>query len=117
MRSPWRDTRRRRAAWFGLIAAVLVLHALLGMRVLASVIGWNTAPQPRRIEVSLMKPIAPSAPPQAAGPAAAPAPAPRPARAVRAPRASSAPLPEAMPELAPAAEGAPSRRHSTVAWP
>jgi hypothetical protein len=95
LRSPWRESRRRRAAWFALIVAVGVMHALFGLRVLASVIGWNTAEQPRRIEMTLLKPLVPSAPQEAAAPA--PAPAPRPAHAVRSARASSAPLPELLP--------------------
>ena len=92
MLSPWRESRRRRAAWLALIVAVLLAHALFGLRVLASVIGWNSAAQPRRIEISFSQPLKPGTPPAAtAAPPPAPPPAPRPPRAVRASRASSAP--------------------------
>ncbi|MBW8778105.1 MAG: DUF3108 domain-containing protein [Burkholderiales bacterium] len=92
MRPPWRESRGRRAAWFGLILAVLLVHALFGERLLSGVIGWNTAARQRRMDVTFAKRLQPVAPPPAV-PAAAPvpAPAPRPARAVQAPRASSAP--------------------------
>jgi len=94
VRPPWRDSRGRRAAWFGLILAVLLAHALFGEHVLSGVIGWNTAPRHQRMDVTFAKRLQPVAPPPAV-PAAAPAPgpAPRPARAVRAPRAGSAPQP------------------------
>jgi hypothetical protein len=89
--SPWRESRRRRAAWLALILAVLLAHALLGLRVLASVIGWNGAAQPRRIEIAFTRQLQPSAPPAAPAATAPPPPEPRTARAVRSPRASSAP--------------------------
>ena len=89
MLSPWRESRRRRAAWLALIAAVLLAHALFGLRVLASVIGWNSAAQPRRIEISFSRQLQPTAPPAATA-AAPPPPTPAP-RAPRAVRASSAP--------------------------
>ena len=99
--SPWRESRRRRAAWFALILAVVLAHALLALRVLSSVIGWNSAAQPRRIEITFDRRLAPSEPPTAVAVAAAPAPAARARarvpRAVRAPRASSAPAPRARP--------------------
>ena len=91
MLSPWRESRRRRAAWLALIAAVLLVHALFGLRVLASVIGWNSAAQPRRIEISFSRQLQPAAPPAATAPPPSPAPTPRALRAVRASRASSAP--------------------------
>jgi len=93
VRAPWRGSARRRVAWFGLIAAVFVAHALLGLRVLASVIGWNTTPEPRRIEIAFSQQLQPAAAPGPAATALAPpAPAgPRRPRAIRAPRASSAP--------------------------
>ena len=73
--------------------AVFLAHALFGLRVLSSVIGWNTTPEPRRIEISFSQQLQPATPPAAAPAAVAPpAPAgPRPPRAIRAPRASSAP--------------------------
>ena len=77
--SPWRESRRRRAAWFALIAGVLLAHLLFGARVLASVIGWNTAPQPRRIEITFSQQLQPTA-------AAEP---PRPPRARRPPGPAS----------------------------
>ena len=100
MRAPWRESRRRRVAWFGLILAVLVAHAMFGLRVLSSVIGWNSAEQPRRIEISFDKPLAPTAPvaPVAVAAPAPAAPAPRPARAVRSAQASSAPRPASAPD-------------------
>jgi hypothetical protein len=116
LRSPWRETRRRRAAWFGLIALVLLAHALFGVHVLSSVIGWNTAPQPRRIEMTLTKPLVPSAPAEVAA-TPSPAPAPRPAHAVRVARASSAPIPASAPQEAaptPVAEGAPSESRAQL---
>jgi hypothetical protein len=97
--SPWREAGRRRAAWFGLIAAVVLAHVLFGARVIASVIGWNGAPQPRRIEITFSRPVQPTAPlPAAAVAAPSPPAAPRPARAVRSARASSAPVPASAPE-------------------
>jgi len=87
--SPWRESWRRRAAWLALIVAVLLAHALFGLRVLASVIGWNSAAQPKRIEISFSRQLQPTAPPVAT--AAPAAPATRAPRAVRASRASSAP--------------------------
>ncbi len=97
MRSPWRESRGRRAAWFCLILAVLLAHVLLGSRVAAGVIGWNTAPRTRPIQVTFTQRVQPTAPP----PATAPAPAPAPPPARRAPRgvgASSAPLPASAPQ-------------------
>ena len=100
MHSPWRESRRRRAAWYALILAVLVGHALFGLRALSSVIGWNGSPRPRRIEITFSQQLQPTAPP-AAPPAAAPPPAPRPRRAPRPVRAS--PLPASAPAEAAAA--------------
>ena len=99
--SPWRESRRRRTAWFALIAGVLVAHAVFGLRVLSSVIGWNSAAEPRRIEITFARQLAPTAPPAPiAAPAPAPPPAPAPmARSSRAVRsASSAPVPASAPE-------------------
>ena len=111
MRAPWRESRRRRAAWFGLILAVLLAHAAFGLRVLSSVIGWNTSPEPRRIEISFAQQLQPSAPPvPGAPPPAAPKPEPRAVRAVRAARASSAPA--SAPDVA---EAAVSVSHETLA--
>ncbi|MCK9688379.1 DUF3108 domain-containing protein [Scleromatobacter humisilvae] len=98
MRSPWRESRRRRAAWFALIVAVLLVHALFGLRVLSGVIGWNTSKRPKAIEVTFSKRVQPTAPPPATAPAPTP-PAPRP-RASRVARASSAPVPASAPEPA-----------------
>jgi hypothetical protein len=88
VRPPWRESPGRRAAWFGLILAVLLAHALFGERVLSAVIGWNTAPRHKRMDVTFAKRLQPVAPPPAVP---APVPAPRPARAVRASGASPAP--------------------------
>ena len=100
MLSPWRESGRRRAAWFGLIVVVVLAHALFGARVVSSVIGWNSAPKPRRIEITFSRQIRPTAPPPAAAVAKSPPPAaaPRPQRAVRSVRPSSAPLPASAPE-------------------
>jgi hypothetical protein len=97
--SPWRESGRRRAAWFGLIAAVAVAHALFGLQVISSVIAWNVAPPPRRIEITFARPVRPTAPPPATTGAAAPPPppAPRAERAVRSARPSSAPAPASAP--------------------
>jgi len=89
---PWPESRPRRAAWFGLIVAVLLAHALFGLRVLSSVIGWNGSPQHRRIEISFSQQLQPAAAPAEPPPPASPPPAPRPRRAVRPVRASSAPV-------------------------
>ncbi len=116
MLSPWRESRRRRTAWFALIVGVLLAHALFGLRVLASVIGWNSAVEPRRIEITFSKALAPTVPP-AAPAIVAPVPRPSP-RAMRSARASSAPVPAsapAEPEFPPAAEGAPSQSHAQLA--
>ena len=99
MRSPWRESRRRRVAWFALILAVLLAHALLGAGVASGVIGWNTAPRSKPMVVTFTKRVAPTAPP----PATAPAPAPRAQHASRAARAeplpASAPVPDSRAEL------------------
>jgi len=118
VRSPWRESRRRRAAWFGLIFAVLLAHALFGLRVLSSVIGWNSAHEPRRIEITLTKQVMPTAPTPAAAAPPAPAPAPRPPRAMRVARASSAPVPASAPEESasqPTPESALSESHKLLA--
>ena len=109
MLSPWRESRRRRAGWLALILAVLLAHGLLGWRVLASVIGWNTGAQPRRIQIAFTRQLQPSTSPAAAAAVAPPPPEPRPARAVRAARASSAPAPASAPAQADAASSS-SRR-------
>ena len=119
MQSPWRESRRRRAAWFGLILGVLVAHALFGMRVLSSVIGWNSAPQPKRMEVTFSRRVTPTAPPTTGVtlPAQAPAPGPRPARAVRSARASASPVPASAPdepEFQPVPEGAPTESRAQL---
>jgi hypothetical protein len=88
----WRETPGRRAAWLGLIAAVVLVHGVLGLRVASSVIGLNTAPEAKRIEITFSKPLAPTAPtPVAAAAAVVAEAAPRPPRAVRRARAASAP--------------------------
>ena len=99
MLSPWRESGRRRAAWFGLIVVVVLAHALFGARVVSSVIGWNSAPKPRRIEITFSRAVRPTAPPPAAAVPKPPPPAaaPRPQRAVRSVRPSSAPLPASAP--------------------
>ena len=94
VRPPRRESRRRRAAWFALILAVLLAHALFGLRVRSSVIGWNTSPRPRPIQVTFSKRVMPTAPPPAAAP-----PSPPPALAPHALRsARPAPLPASAPE-------------------
>jgi len=92
VRPPWRESRGRRAAWFGLILAVLLAHALFGEHVLTGLVGWNAPSRHQRMDVTFVKQLQPVAPPPAV-PAAAAAPVAtrRPARAVQAPRASSAP--------------------------
>jgi hypothetical protein len=118
VRSPWRESRRRRAAWFGLIVAVLLAHAAFGVRVLSSVIGWNGADEPRRIEITLTKQVVPTAPtPMTTAPPATP-PEPLPPRAVRVARAGSAPVPASAPEesaSAPTPERALSESHKLLA--
>ena len=119
MLSPWRESRGRRAAWFALILGVVLAHALFGLRVLSSVIGWNSAVEPRRIEITFARQLAPTAPPAAPAIAAPPpAPAPRASpRAIRAARASSAPVPAsapAEPEFHPVAAGAPSESRAQL---
>jgi hypothetical protein len=100
LRSPWRESRRRRAAWFGLIVAVLLAHAMFGWRVASGLIGWNSGHEPKRIEITFAKQIKPTAPPTAAIAAAPPPPppAPRTPHGVRSARASSAPVPASAPE-------------------
>ena len=94
VRPPRRESRRRRAAWFALILAVLLAHALFGLRVRSSVIGWNTSPRPRPIQVTFSKRVMPTAPPPATAP-----PSPPPALAPHALRsARPAPLPASAPE-------------------
>ena len=111
MRPPWRESRRRRAAWFGLILAVLLAHAFFALRVVSSVIGWNSAPEPKRIEITFARQVTPTEPlPVAAAPS--PPPARRPSRAVRSARASSAPVPASAPE--PAEDGALSESHAAL---
>ena len=118
MRSPWHEPGRRRAAWFGLILAVVVAHALFGLRVLSSVIGWNSAAEPKRIEITFSKQVTPTAPPAAAAappPPPPPAPARRSSRAVRS--ASSAPVPASAPEepaFHPPPDGAPSESRAQL---
>ena len=51
MRSPWRESRRRRVAWVALILAVLLAHVLVGWHVAANVIGWNASPRPTPLAV------------------------------------------------------------------
>ena len=89
MRSPWHEAPRRRAGWYALIAGVIAVHLLFGVQVAASIIGWDAGGQPRRIDVALVKELAPAAPPPVA---TVPAPvAPPPAeRAPPAPRAEAA---------------------------
>ena len=118
MRSPWREPGRRRAAWFGLILGVLLAHALFGLRVLSSVIGWNSAAEPRRIEITFSRQVTPTAPPAAA---AAPPPPPPPAAARRSSRAvrsaSSAPVPASAPEepaFHPPPDGAPTESRAQL---
>jgi len=93
--SPWRESRRRRAAWLALILVVLAGHVLLGLRALSGVIGWNSLPRPRPIQVTFTKRMLPTAPPLATSPAPSP-----PARASRVAHASSAPLPASAPARA-----------------
>jgi hypothetical protein len=89
VRSPWHETPRRRAAWFALIAAVALGHVLFGARVAAGMIGWTAGDEPRRIEVALVRPLLPSAPPEVAPAADRAVAAPRAPRAVHAARAAS----------------------------
>jgi hypothetical protein len=93
VRSPWHEAPRRRAQWFALIALVTLAHVGFGVQVVASVIGWDggATPLPRRIDVDLVKELAPTeAPPEAMAPPAEVAPPPL---AVRPRRAASAPTP------------------------
>lgn len=109
MRSPWREPWRRRAAWFALIVAVLLAHVMFGLRVLSSVIGWNSAVEPRRIDVIFSRQAKLTAPVLARAfvpPPPPPPPPERPSRAVRVPRASSAPARASAP--APAQAASPS---------
>ena len=85
-------------AWFGLIAVVAVAHLMFGVTVVASVIGWNSAEEPRRIDVSLVRELQPTAPPTVVAQAAATVVAPRPKHAVQAMRAGSAPQAASAPE-------------------
>jgi len=96
VRSPWRESRGRRAAWFGLILAVVLAHALLGLRVAANLIGWNTAPRARPIQVTFSRRVQQAAPP----PATAPAPPPPAPRAPRTMGANSEPPPASAPQEA-----------------
>jgi hypothetical protein len=109
----WRETPGRRAAWLGLIAAVVLVHGVLGLRVASSVIGWNTAPEARRIEITFSRPLAPTAPtPVAAAAAVVAEAAPRPPRAVRRARAASAPASAASePATPPLADDAAQASH------
>jgi len=113
VRSPWRGSRRRRAAWFALILAVLAGHAMFGARVLSGVIGWNSSPRQRPIQVTFTKRVMPTAPPPATAPAAPP---PAPPRASRAAHASSAPLPASAParERPRAGDEAASQSHAQL---
>ena len=117
MRSPWRESSRRRAAWFGLILVVLAAHVVLAVRVLPSVIGWNTAPKQKRIAITFTRQMRPSAPPVVAA-AAPPAPAaPRTPHGVRSAQASPAPLPASAPEqpaFHPTSPGAPSESRALL---
>ena len=108
MRSPWRESRRRRVAWFALILAVLWAHAMFGLRVLSGVIGWNSSPRPKPIQVTFSKRALPTAPPPATAPAPLPR-APAAARASRVARASSAPASSTLPERMAAASEPESR--------
>ena len=89
--SSWRGSRRRRVAWVALILAVLLAHALLGLQVASSVIGWNTAKRSKPMVMTFTKRELPKAPPATRVSTPAPAPAPAPARAVRPARPASAP--------------------------
>jgi hypothetical protein len=113
VRSPWRESRRRRAAWFALILAVLAGHAMFGARVLSGLIGWNSSPRPRPIQVTFTKRVMPTAPPPATAPAAPPR---APPRASRVARAGSAPLPASAPVPGPprAADEAASQSHAQL---
>jgi len=104
VRSPWHETPRRRVLWIGLIAAVALAHGLFGLGVAATVIGWQRSPEPKRIDVALLRRLEPAAPPAAAP---APPPAQRPARG-RAPArpASSASAVEAAEAASAAAQKA-----------
>jgi Protein of unknown function (DUF3108) len=118
LRSPWRESWRRRAAWFGLILAVLLAHLLFAVRMLPSVIGWNTAPEPKRIAVTFTRQIRPAAPPAVAAAAPPPAaPAPRTPHGVRSARASATPVPASgpeEPEFHPTPPGAPSESRAQL---
>ena len=119
MRSPWRESWRRRAAWFGLILAVLLAHMLFAVRVLSSVIGWNTAPEPKRIAVTFSRQVRPTAPPPAVAAAAPPpaAAAQRTPHGVRSARASATPVPASAPadaEFHPTSPGAPSESRAQL---
>ncbi len=121
MLAPWRETGRRRAAWFALILAVLAAHVLFAVRVVSSVIGWNSAAEPKHISITFARQIVPTAPPVAAAMAAPAVPAPRAmpaARAGSAPVAASAPhraASRAVAASAPASAPSPSSSHEQLA--
>jgi hypothetical protein len=79
---------------------------------MSSVIGWNSAAEPRRIEVSLVRQLQPTAPPRSPTVPAAPPRAPRAVHSVHAARASSAPERAAS---RPDAASTPSSRDALVA--
>jgi hypothetical protein len=99
VRSPWHETPRRRATWIALIVAVAFAHGLFGLGVAATVIGWQRAPEPKRIEVALMRRLEPTAPPAAR-------PAPPPAAKPPAGRGRAAALPASSASAVEAAEAA-----------
>ena len=112
MRAPWRESWRRRAAWFGLIGLVLLGHALFAWRLRSGVIGWNTSAHAKRFDVTFAQVLKPTAPP----PAVPPAPAPRPARAVHAmSEALASSAPASAPEREAAASAATDSRAQLVA--
>ncbi|HEX4508584.1 MAG TPA: DUF3108 domain-containing protein [Burkholderiaceae bacterium] len=91
MRSPWRAPARRRILWFVLIVLVVLLHLVVGAATALTVVGWQASPEPRRIDVSLVRELEPAAPPPApAAPLALPAEV-RSARAAPVARAASTP--------------------------
>ena len=120
LRAPW--GARRRTAWWALVAAVVVLHALATLWLQDNLIGWGAGGEqsmPTRMEVAFVQALA-----QAAPPAAAPGrPMPLPGKAVRAAvPAASAPAPtlppvEAPPDLPPVVEALPVATPTAVAEP
>ncbi len=120
LRAPW--GARRRTAWWALVAAVVILHALATLWLQDNLIGWGAGGEPAmpaRMEVAFVHALA-----QAAPPATAPGrPTPQPSKAMRAAvPAASAPMPtptpvEVPPDPPPVVETSPVAIPTAVAEP